>query len=69
MKKNKKKPYASAEPVFQKAMKNPGMALKGALRNLRVKQLEEKHRQGYLAHPPSREEVAVWEKEQEWGIK
>jgi metal-responsive CopG/Arc/MetJ family transcriptional regulator len=42
-------------------------ALKEALRNLKVKQLEEKHRQGYLSHPASKAEAAVWEKEQAWG--
>jgi CopG family transcriptional regulator / antitoxin EndoAI len=42
-------------------------ALKEALRNLKVRQLEEKHRQGYLAHPVSKTETAVWEKEQAWG--
>jgi CopG family transcriptional regulator / antitoxin EndoAI len=42
-------------------------ALKEALRNLRTKQMEERHRQGYRKHPASKEEVGVWEKEQEWG--
>lgn len=42
-------------------------ALKEALRNLKAKQLEEKHRQGYLSNPFSKTEVGVWEKEQVWG--
>lgn len=42
-------------------------ALKEALRNLRIKQLEDRHRKGYQAHPATREEVGVWEKEQAWG--
>jgi len=42
-------------------------ALREALKNLKVKMLEEKHRQGYRNHPPSRAEFAVWEKEQAWG--
>jgi metal-responsive CopG/Arc/MetJ family transcriptional regulator len=42
-------------------------ALKEALRNLKIKQLEHQHRQSYQAHPVSREEVGVWEKEQAWG--
>jgi metal-responsive CopG/Arc/MetJ family transcriptional regulator len=42
-------------------------ALKEALRNLRTKQLEERHRRGYQARPAARDEVGVWEKEQAWG--
>jgi metal-responsive CopG/Arc/MetJ family transcriptional regulator len=42
-------------------------ALKEALRNLKIKQLEHQHRQGYQAHPPTREEAGVWEREQIWG--
>ena len=43
------------------------LALKEALRNLKIKQLENQHRQGYHAHPSTRNEVGVWEKEQAWG--
>ncbi len=43
------------------------IALKEALRNLRTKQLEARHRRGYLAKPALRGEVGVWEKEQAWG--
>jgi len=43
------------------------LALKEALRNLKIKHLEHQHRQGYQAHPAVREEVGVWEKEQAWG--
>jgi metal-responsive CopG/Arc/MetJ family transcriptional regulator len=43
------------------------LALKDALRNLKTKQLEDQHRKGYLAHPVTRDEVGVWEKEQAWG--
>ena len=28
---------------------------------------EEKHRQGYRAHPVNKNEFSVWEKEQDWG--
>ena len=42
------------------------LALKDALRNLKTKQLEDQHRQGYQAHPATRAEVGVWEKEQAW---
>ncbi len=43
------------------------LALKEALRNLKIQQLEQQHRQGYLARPATREEAGVWEKEQAWG--
>jgi metal-responsive CopG/Arc/MetJ family transcriptional regulator len=43
------------------------LALKDALRNLKTKQLEEQHHKGYLAHPATKTEVGVWEKEQAWG--
>ncbi len=43
------------------------LALKDALRNLKTRQLEEKHREGYLSHPTSKSEWGVWEKEQAWG--
>lgn len=43
------------------------LALKEALRHLKTKQLEQQHRQGYKAHPVTREEAGVWEKEQAWG--
>jgi metal-responsive CopG/Arc/MetJ family transcriptional regulator len=43
------------------------LALKDALRNLKTKQLEDQHRKGYMAHPATRAEVGVWEKEQAWG--
>jgi metal-responsive CopG/Arc/MetJ family transcriptional regulator len=42
-------------------------ALKEALRNLKTKQLEHQHRQGYQDHPVTRKEAGVWEKEQAWG--
>ena len=42
-------------------------ALRDALRRLKTKYLEERHRQGYQAHPAGKLEWAVWEKEQVWG--
>ena len=42
-------------------------ALKEALRSLKVRRLEEKHRKGYMTHPTLKEEAGVWEKEQVWG--
>lgn len=43
------------------------LALKEALRNLKGKELENRHRLGYKTHPVMREEAGVWEKEQAWG--
>lgn len=42
-------------------------ALRSALKNLRVKQLEKKHREGYKRIPVNRGEFTVWEGEQVWG--
>jgi metal-responsive CopG/Arc/MetJ family transcriptional regulator len=42
-------------------------ALQLALQQQRIKELEEKHRQGYLNHPVGEEEFSVWEDEQVWG--
>jgi len=42
-------------------------ALREALRNLSVRGLERRHRQGYEKRPVKRGEFSVWEKEQEWG--
>jgi len=42
-------------------------ALRSALKSLRVKQLEKKHREGYKRMPVSRGEFTVWEGEQVWG--
>jgi metal-responsive CopG/Arc/MetJ family transcriptional regulator len=42
-------------------------ALKQAVARVKMGRLEEKHRQGYLAHPAGSEEFSCWEKEQAWG--
>ena len=42
-------------------------ALRDALKRLHVSSLEQKHRQGYRAHPENKKEFSVWEKEQNWG--
>ncbi len=42
-------------------------ALRSALKSLRVKQLEKKHRDGYKRMPVNRGEFTVWEGEQAWG--
>jgi metal-responsive CopG/Arc/MetJ family transcriptional regulator len=41
-------------------------ALKDAIYNFKITQLEQKHRKGYEKQPVSKEEFSVWENEQEW---
>ena len=41
-------------------------ALRDALRRVRVKELEKKHREGYARRPVKRGEFSVWEREQVW---
>jgi metal-responsive CopG/Arc/MetJ family transcriptional regulator len=41
-------------------------ALKDAINNFKITQLEQKHRKGYEKQPVSKEEFSVWENEQEW---
>ena len=42
-------------------------ALRDALLNYSIEQLENKHRMGYEKHPDSGDEFSVWEDEQAWG--
>jgi metal-responsive CopG/Arc/MetJ family transcriptional regulator len=42
-------------------------ALRDALNKLEVSHLEQKHRQGYKAHPENKKEFSAWEEEQDWG--
>jgi len=42
-------------------------ALRRELANLRLSELEEKHRRGYASHPVGTSEFSIWESEQEWG--
>ncbi len=42
-------------------------ALRKALENLSVAELEQKHRRGYEHHPAGKKEFTVWENEQNWG--
>lgn len=42
-------------------------ALRSALREVRVKELESKHREGYRRKPIKRGEFSDWEPEQVWG--
>jgi metal-responsive CopG/Arc/MetJ family transcriptional regulator len=44
-------------------------ALRDALLKLEVSSLEQRHRQGYKAHPANKREFSVWEEEQAWGDK
>ena len=43
------------------------VALRNAITNINVSKLENKHRRGYEAHPVSKGEFGIWEKEQDWG--
>jgi metal-responsive CopG/Arc/MetJ family transcriptional regulator len=42
-------------------------ALWTAIRQVRVKELEDKHRQGYRSKPIAPEEFSSWDSEQKWG--
>jgi metal-responsive CopG/Arc/MetJ family transcriptional regulator len=42
-------------------------ALRSALKEAHVKELESKHREGYKRKPVKRGEFSGWESEQEWG--
>ena len=42
-------------------------ALRSALKEVRVKELESKHREGYKRKPIKRGEFSGWELEQIWG--
>ena len=41
-------------------------ALREAIKQYNIRNLELRHRQGYADHPVSKEEFSVWEKEQNW---
>jgi metal-responsive CopG/Arc/MetJ family transcriptional regulator len=42
-------------------------ALWGAINQVRIKELEDKHRRGYRNHPAAPEEFSAWETEHAWG--
>ena len=42
-------------------------ALKEAIRQVNIIQLEKKHKKGYERYPVGKAEFTVWESEQEWG--
>ena len=42
-------------------------ALRSALKEIRIKELESKHREGYQRKPVKRGEFSNWESEQVWG--
>lgn len=42
-------------------------ALREAINNYRIRQLEAQHRRGYESHPVNEMEFRVWEEEQNWG--
>ena len=41
--------------------------LREAVKRYNIRRLELKHRQGYAVQPVNKEELSVWEKEQNWG--
>lgn len=42
-------------------------ALRETIKKINLKELEKKHKKGYLDHPVNKNEFSVWEKEQDWG--
>ena len=42
-------------------------ALREALAKYEIKEMEQKHFQGYKQHPVNSDEFSVWEDEQTWG--
>jgi len=42
-------------------------ALRQALSNLKIVELEQQHRRGYRLHPAGQNEFSLWEDEQKWG--
>ena len=43
------------------------LALRDAIQNYKMSQLEQKHRKGYAKKPVSNDEFSIWENEQKWG--
>ena len=42
-------------------------ALRNAIKQVTISQLEKKHKKGYGQQPADKKEFSVWESEQEWG--
>jgi metal-responsive CopG/Arc/MetJ family transcriptional regulator len=42
-------------------------ALREALAQYRINEMEQEHRRGYEQYPVAAEEFSVWETEQDWG--
>ncbi len=42
-------------------------ALRSAIKDIKTKGLDKKHRAGYERHPVAKEEFGVWRDEQAWG--
>lgn len=42
-------------------------ALREAIKQVNIKELENKHKKGYERYPVGKSEFSVWESEQEWG--
>ncbi len=41
-------------------------ALRSAITQVNIKQMEDKHKKGYERKPVSKSEFSIWESEQEW---
>jgi len=41
-------------------------ALRSALKQVKIREMEAKHREGYARNPYSSRDIAVWEPEQVW---
>ncbi len=44
-------------------------ALRAAIKDIKIRRLEEKHRAGYECRPVTKEEFGVWHDEQAWGVE
>lgn len=42
-------------------------ALREAVKKYNIRVLESKHRKGYAVHPVDKDDLSVWENEQDWG--
>ena len=42
-------------------------ALREAIKQYNIRNLELRHQQGYAVHPVNKEEFSIWENEQNWG--
>jgi len=60
--------WATHSPLDYFLAEDFNKALRNAVKQVNVDQLEKKHKKGYGQHPADKTEFSVWESEQEWGI-